>query len=39
MENAYPDIYNMIEKNKIIYLENTKPKKYRIVSRDTSDLG
>lgn len=39
MENAYHDIYNMIEKNKIIYLENTKPKKYRIVSRDTSDLG
>ncbi len=39
IENAYHDIYNMIEKNKIIYLEGTKPKKYRIVSRDTSDLG
>jgi len=38
-ENAYHDIYNMIEKNKIIYLDGTKPKKYRIVSRDTSDLG
>ncbi len=39
IENAYHDIYNMIEKNKIIYLEGTKPKKYRIVSRETSDLG
>ena len=39
IENAYHDIYNLIEKNKIIYLEGTKPKKYRIVSRDTSDLG
>ena len=39
IENAYHDIYNMIEKNKIIYLEGTKPKKYRIVSRDASDLG
>jgi hypothetical protein len=39
MENVYHDIYDLIEKNKIIYLEGTKPKKYRIVSRDTSDLG
>jgi hypothetical protein len=39
MDNAYHDIYNMMKKNKIIYLEGTKPKKYRIVSRDTSDLG
>ena len=39
IENAYHDIDNLIEKNKIIYLEGTKPKKYRIVSRDTSDLG
>lgn len=38
-ENAYHDIYNLIEKNKIIYFENTKPKKYIIISRDTSDLG
>ncbi|OGH05859.1 MAG: hypothetical protein A2W22_05395 [Candidatus Levybacteria bacterium RBG_16_35_11] len=38
-ENAYHDIDNLIEKNKIIYLDGTKPKKYRIVSRDTSDLG
>jgi hypothetical protein len=37
-ENAYHDIYNLIEKNKIVYLEQTKPKKYRIVSRDTNDL-
>ncbi len=39
IENAYHDIDNLIDKNKIIYLENTKPKKYKIVSRDTSDLG
>ncbi len=39
MENAYHDIYNLIKMNKIIYLEGTKPKKYKIVSRDTSDLG
>ena len=39
MENAYHDIYNMIKKNKIIYLEGTKPKTYKIISRDTSDLG
>ena len=39
IENAYHDIYNLIEKNKIIYLENTKPKKYKIVSRETNDLG
>ena len=39
IENAYHDIYNLIEKNKIIYLEGTKPKKYKIVSRETSDLG
>ena len=38
-ENAYHDIDNLIEKNKIFYLENTKPKRYRIISRDTSDLG
>jgi len=38
-ENAYHDINNMMEKNKIFYLEGTKPKKYRIVSRDTPDLG
>jgi hypothetical protein len=39
MENAYHDIYSMIEKNKIIYLDGTRPKKYKIISRDTSDLG
>ncbi|MCE8423896.1 MAG: hypothetical protein J5U19_02925 [Candidatus Methanoperedens sp.] len=39
IDNAYHDIYNMIGKNKIITLEGTKPKKYKIVSRDTSDLG
>ena len=39
IESAYHDIDNLIDKNKIIYLEGTKPKKYRIVSRDTSDLG
>ncbi len=39
IENAYHDIDNLIEKNKIIYLDGTKPKKYRIVSRDISDLG
>lgn len=39
MDNAYHDIYNLIKKNKIIYLDGTKPKKYKIVSRDTSDLG
>jgi hypothetical protein len=39
IENAYHDIYNLIDKNKIIHLENTRPKKYKIVSRDISDLG
>jgi hypothetical protein len=39
MANAYHDIDNLIDKNKIIYMESTKPKKYKIVSRDTSDLG
>lgn len=39
MENSYHDIYKMIEKNKIIDIEGTRPKKYKIVSRDTSDLG
>ncbi|OGM11680.1 hypothetical protein A2Z22_02000 [Candidatus Woesebacteria bacterium RBG_16_34_12] len=39
IENAYHDIDNLIEKNKIIYLDGTKPKKYKIISRDTSDLG
>jgi hypothetical protein len=39
IDNAYHDIYNLIDKNKIIYLEGTKPKKYKIVSRETSDLG
>src|SRR4030067_3763024 len=39
IENAYHDIDNLIDKNKIIYSEGTKPKKNRIVSRDTSDLG
>jgi len=38
IENAYHDIDNLMDKNKIIYIEGTKPKKYRIVSRDTSDL-
>jgi hypothetical protein len=38
IENVYHDIYNLIDKNKIIYLEGTKPKKYKIISRDTSDL-
>ena len=39
IDNAYHDIDNLIEKNKIIYIEGTKPKKYKIVSRETSDLG
>jgi hypothetical protein len=39
IENAYHDIDKLIDENKIINLEGTKPKKYRIVSRDTSDLG
>ena len=39
MENAYHDIYSLIEKNKIISIDGTRPKKYKIVSRDTSDLG
>lgn len=39
IENAYHDIDNMVENNKIIYLDGTRPKKYKIVSRDTSDLG
>ena len=39
IENAYHDIDNLIDKNKIIYLDGTKPKKYKIVSRETSDLG
>ncbi len=38
VSNAYHDINNLLNKNKIIYLESTKPKKYRIVSRDISDL-
>ncbi len=38
VSNAYHDINNLLKKNKIIYLESTKPKKYRIVSRDLSDL-
>lgn len=38
IENSYHDIDNLIEKNKIISIEGTRPKKYRIVSRDTSDL-
>ena len=38
MANAYHDIDNLIDKNKIISIEATKPKKYRILSRDTSDL-
>lgn len=38
IENAYHDIDNLINKNKIIYIEGTKPKKYKIVSRETSDL-
>jgi hypothetical protein len=39
LSNAYHDIDNLIEKNKILYMDGTRPKKYRIVSRDTSDLG
>jgi len=39
MENAYHDIYSMIEKTKILYMDGTRPKKYKIISRDTSDLG
>ncbi len=39
IENAYHDIDNLIEQNKIIYLDATKPRKYKIVSRDTSDMG
>jgi hypothetical protein len=39
LENAYHDIQNLIKQNKIIYLEGTKPKKYKIISRDSSDLG
>ena len=39
IDNSYHDINDLIDKNKIIYIEGTKPKKYKIVSRDTSDLG
>ncbi len=39
MVKAYHDIDNLIDKNKIIFIEGTKPKQYKIVSRDTSDLG
>jgi hypothetical protein len=39
MRNAYHDIDALLEKNKISYMDGTKPKKYRILSRDTSDLG
>jgi hypothetical protein len=39
MANAYHDIDNLIDKNKIIYMEGIKPKKYKIISRETSDLG
>jgi hypothetical protein len=39
MANAYHDIDNLIDKNKIVYMEGTKPKKYKIVSREPSDLG
>jgi hypothetical protein len=38
INNSYHDIDDLIDKNKIIYIEGTKPKKYKIVSRDTSDL-
>ncbi len=38
-ENAYHDIYSLVEKNKIISIEGARPKKYKIISRDTSDLG
>lgn len=38
IDNAYHDIYNLIDRNKIIYIEDTKPKKYRIVSRDAGGL-
>jgi hypothetical protein len=38
MNNSYHDIDDLMDKNKIIYIEGTKPKKYKIVSRDTSDL-
>ncbi len=34
MRNAYHDINALLEKNKIYYIDGTKPKKYRIVSRD-----
>jgi len=39
MRNAYHDIDALLEKNKIYYMDGTKPKKYRIISRDTRDLG
>jgi hypothetical protein len=39
MANAHHNIDNLIDKNKIVYMEGTKPKKYKIVSRETSDLG
>ena len=39
IDNAYHDIDDLTDKNKIIYIEGTKPKKYKIVSRETSDLG
>ncbi len=38
INNAHHDINNLMDKNKISYIEGTIPKKYRIVSRDTSDL-
>lgn len=39
MDNSYHDINDLTDKKKIIHIEGTKPKKYKIVSRDTSDLG
>ncbi len=39
MRNAYHDINDLLEKNRIYYIDGTKPKKYGIISRDTSDLG
>ncbi len=38
VDNAYHDIIDLLKKNKIISIESTKPKKYRIISRDTGDL-
>ncbi len=38
IRNAYHDINDLSEKKRIMFREGTKPKKFKIESRDTSDL-